>query len=411
MNKKSISTVIALAIGAFSSSAFAQTNPGFETGNTSGWTSVGYSGNIAVVTSHYGNGTYYTAQEGSRFLRLTSGCPGNPTRVYQSFHLNAGQTLHGTAAFDAVDYMPYNDFMEVKIRMLDHTTNIFYESVSEVGSYGDGPWTPWSFTAPSSGTYTLTYSAENALDCVGSSYALFDAGNCTDSDSDGLCDEGDNCPEAANTDQADGDSDGVGDACDNCPTDANPGQGDDDGDGIGNFCDPVCFTLQRGALGTVEDAYISESEGSNVTGAYEYFGTGLHATGEKMGLIAFDLSAVPEDATLQSATLSVSIQYESTPALVDVHAILAPWSEATVTYADLDGAFDPTVEASLSTPAGVFGHQACDVTDLAQAWVEGSLENHGLLLRETGENEHTFWSSEHKVEAERPKLDLCYVTP
>ncbi len=58
-----------------------------------------------------------------------------------------------------------------------------------------------------------------------------------DADSDGVCDESDNCPNDPNPNQADGDSDGVGDACDNCPGDANLNQTDGDGDGVGDACD------------------------------------------------------------------------------------------------------------------------------------------------------------------------------
>lgn len=51
---------------------------------------------------------------------------------------------------------------------------------------------------------------------------------CIDIDSDGVCDEVDNCQDYANPDQADVDGDGQGDACDVCPED--PGN-DADGDG------------------------------------------------------------------------------------------------------------------------------------------------------------------------------------
>ncbi len=38
-------------------------------------------------------------------------------------------------------------------------------------------------------------------------------------------------------DETDTDSDGIGDECDNCPDTANPDQADDNDDGIGNVCE------------------------------------------------------------------------------------------------------------------------------------------------------------------------------
>ena len=57
------------------------------------------------------------------------------------------------------------------------------------------------------------------------------------SDADALPDLEDNCPLAANGQQADGDGDFVGDACDNCIAVANPDQADSDGDGTGDACE------------------------------------------------------------------------------------------------------------------------------------------------------------------------------
>ena len=58
-----------------------------------------------------------------------------------------------------------------------------------------------------------------------------------DTDSDGLGDPCDNCPQAANADQQENDGDGVGDVCDNCPSASNVSQVDIDGDEIGDACD------------------------------------------------------------------------------------------------------------------------------------------------------------------------------
>jgi hypothetical protein len=72
-----------------------------------------------------------------------------------------------------------------------------------------------------------------------------------DSDNDGLLEVDDNCPEAANPNQADLDEDGVGDVCDNdvdgdgdlntadnCSIIANADQIDTNQEGFGNRCDP-----------------------------------------------------------------------------------------------------------------------------------------------------------------------------
>lgn len=58
-----------------------------------------------------------------------------------------------------------------------------------------------------------------------------------DTDTDGIIDILDNCPEIDNPDQIDSDGDTVGDDCDNCPGDSNEDQQNSDNDSLGDACD------------------------------------------------------------------------------------------------------------------------------------------------------------------------------
>ncbi len=240
MSRRTVITAV-IATAWLATGAGAVTNPGFETGDATGWTlTIPPGGSAGVVTQHQGDlGTWYAPPEGSYFLLLKTNGSGSYTRAEQIVTLAAGGALSGRAAFDARDYVPYND--NASVRVLDSAGALvampWYSDVATIGNYGDGPWTLWNWTAPSAGTYVLRYEVANYGDDVLDAFALFD-GAFSDTDQDGIDDGADNCPDTPNPDQADLDGDGVGEVCDNCPQDANSGQEDGDGDGLGDCCDP-----------------------------------------------------------------------------------------------------------------------------------------------------------------------------
>lgn len=77
---------------------------------------------------------------------------------------------------------------------------------------------------------------------------MISALNCLDGDSDGICDDQDNCPSTTNPLQTDTDTDGIGDLCDNCSQDDNSDQADADHDGIGDVCD-ICTDKDNDGYG------------------------------------------------------------------------------------------------------------------------------------------------------------------
>ena len=165
----------ALAAVSFNASASAATlvNGSFESG-LAGWTSS--SSLTSAVSSHTApiqpDGTY-TPQDGTRFAVLQSG-GGNGvfTTLSQTFTMNAGEILTGLAAFNADDYLPFNDEANVQISL--GSAVLFYSNVAATGNYGNTPWTSFSFIAPTGGTYTLFGNVRNIADNGQPSYLYLD---------------------------------------------------------------------------------------------------------------------------------------------------------------------------------------------------------------------------------------------
>jgi hypothetical protein len=167
----------ALALSFASGASAGLINGGFETGDFTGWTqdfsSGGYQG---VVNAHSGNYGSYGPVGGNSFALFQAASMSILTSISQGFALDAGQTLTGWAFFDSQDYLPFNDYAKVEIRDSSNAlvATPFYADVGMVGSYADGAWTPWSFTAAVDGVYTILMGVANVGDNQYSSYAGFD---------------------------------------------------------------------------------------------------------------------------------------------------------------------------------------------------------------------------------------------
>ncbi|WP_437593903.1 DNRLRE domain-containing protein [Sorangium sp. So ce1000] len=173
----------------------------------------------------------------------------------------------------------------------------------------------------------------------------------------------------------------------------------------------VCTTIQRGAGSAgVADVVLWQNAPTWNDGANVALSSGTSASGGlRRSLLRFDLSGLPSNAEVVSATLSLSQIYKTDTSTVRVHRVTSAWEESTATWGSFGESFDPAIVASIDG-GGAAGVRTSEITALARAWASGEVENHGVLIEEDPVVKSEFRSSERPEIASRPKLDLCYVT-
>jgi len=147
-------------------------------------------------------------------------------------------------------------------------------------------------------------------------------------------------------------------------------------------------------------------------------------------LIRFDLSSLPADSSVQSATLKLYSRFEDgkgnySGATMSVYRLAQPWVETEVTWNDRDwgsnhvndspgpgddhpwatpgGDFVGTTgvtqtnpyATSNAKPSGDYVPVTWDVTNLVSEWYSGQSVNNGLMLMSGDYNNLCFWSREH----------------
>lgn len=136
---------------------------------------------------------------------------------------------------------------------------------------------------------------------------------------------------------------------------------------------------------------------------------------DRRGLLKFDLSAIPSDATITRATLYLYQKDNKTGQTTYVYRVTSNWREDTVTWLSwslLGGDFDSSTSYFTFLPDQNNCMLTMDVTNLVQLWVNGSFPNQGLLLYATGPNHKiSYVTKEDGTAGEQPKLDIVYVVP
>jgi hypothetical protein len=178
----------------------------------------------------------------------------------------------------------------------------------------------------------------------------------------------------------------------------------------------TCLNIGRGApkIGGVDDAMlvwdpVDPTKAGTNYGATQQMNVGFVGTDVRQVLLRVDLSPLPPGQIITSAALTFRMIQSPGKANVELHRVLAPWTEGTVTYASFAAAFDPAIEASVAT-LGVPNNSnvTVDLTALVGDWYTGVQANHGVLFAHPAPGRTVVASAEAPTVAPRPSLTVCY---
>jgi len=153
----------------------------------------------------------------------------------------------------------------------------------------------------------------------------------------------------------------------------------------------------------------------NNYGSHTTFDVRPDSGGGRRGLIKFDLSSIPSNATVTSATLYLYEKDSKSDQTTYIYRVTSYWNENTATWLSWalgGGDFDNSVSYFTFTPGQANCMLTMNITSLIQLWVDGTYPNHGLMLYGTGPDQKiSYGSKEDGIASARPKLDIVYTIP
>ncbi len=126
-------------------------------------------------------------------------------------------------------------------------------------------------------------------------------------------------------------------------------------------------------------------------------------------LIEFDLTGIPPGSPVQAAMLNIYMFNQAgTDMIVELHSVLQPWSEMTVTWNN-QPVHDTDIVALL--PYQDYGWWHFPVTGIVQAWINNPGINHGLKMKHQTEQYpdslgYAVYFYSRDTTLERPNLEV-----
>ncbi len=124
-------------------------------------------------------------------------------------------------------------------------------------------------------------------------------------------------------------------------------------------------------------------------------------------LYHYDLSSIPTDRKVVTATAWFYVDTVDDKGAVTVHRVTADWTEAALTWDAVGGKFESRVYGSFPPQPAKDVWVSVNVTALAQNWVSNPGSNYGFLLNASSDNlESKYTSREYGTASLRPYLEV-----
>jgi len=164
-----------------------------------------------------------------------------------------------------------------------------------------------------------------------------------------------------------------------------------------------------------QDAYVSEwYANENFGGEIALFVSQYLKPGDDYrSLLQFNFDKIPPGSTIEEATLELTVYRNEVlgpPINVTAHRLLNSWNQHSVTWNNQPEA-KPTPDGVVTVFSGPPEDKVCiDITYLVRGWYDGSIPNHGLLLKgnETNNDLVGFRSTNFEERGAWPVLHIKY---
>lgn len=175
------------------------------------------------------------------------------------------------------------------------------------------------------------------------------------------------------------------------------------------------ITLQPDATGI--DTGVESALPTNNYALWPFTGIGNSASTIVRTYIEFDLSLIPTNARVVDADLRL-YQYDdlgSEDFTIGLHKVTSNWDESTIDW-DPQPTSSTDAEVTSNITVGAVTWKSWDIDTLVQGWLDGTIANYGMLLKDTDESSVNtiayFYTSDYTTDATKcPKLEIDYYTP